>query len=580
MAAVAPQAKRSTLALVLAASASAAFGLAFHQRWFPLGVPGELEVPRLGTWDVPIASWVAMLPAVALAGAMVAFVVWCLRWIENAPRRSFLLSLVACIAFGGAFQLFLEIAAPGGLQKWAVLHHGFRAAARLKFDDVSSVFKNHARVAEELEPNHVSANPAGWVTVYRALLSFFDAHPDLARAVWNVEPDEIAWAMRQNFATPLPDQAAIAVVAFASRLLGVLVGLPVAWLVRQRFGRQAALAACAMASLVPASSLLAPAVDTVYPTIAALIVALSWYASQRRSAWPAAAAGALVGVGMFFSLCFLVVAGLCALMVAFRALTGHRPTSASVAAAGSAWLAVVGLFAVMVGHRLWESWSVNLAKNREFNANCGCSYGLWIGVNLLELAVAMGIPATVFLLARVVPLPLPSGEGRGEGASASERVPGVDRLPLKNDGIVPPDPNHPHPNPLPEGEGKKNDRPRPKRDATLMVAWLSIVVLLDLSGTNRGEVSRLWLFLMPLGAALAVEWLDMADRRGRAVVGALLLVEALNCVLLARELMLLWPSAPRQIQQQYLASPGGKWASYRRLSDQEIERRRKSEAAR
>src|SRR5262249_17807878 len=157
----------------------------------PLGVPGELEAPRLGTWDVPISPWIALLPAVAVGSVMVAFVVWSLGWLENARRRSFIWSLVGCVALGGTFQLFLEIAAPYGLQKWAVLHHGFRAAARLKFDDVPSVFQNHALVASKFEPNHVSANPAGWIVIYRALLSFFDAHPRVARVVWNAEPDEI-----------------------------------------------------------------------------------------------------------------------------------------------------------------------------------------------------------------------------------------------------------------------------------------------------------------------------------------------------------------------------------------------------
>jgi hypothetical protein len=547
--------------------ATAAFGVGFHYRWFPLGVPGELEAPRLGTWDVPVASWPAMLPAVVVAVAMAAFVVWSLGWIGSARRQAFILSLVGCVALGGVFQFFLEIAAPYGLQKWAVLHHGARAAARLKFNDVSGVLQNHALVAEELEPNHVSANPAGWIVIYRALLSFFDGHPRLAQAVWDLEPHEIAWALQQNFPTPLPDQAAIAVVALLSRLAAVAVGLPVAWLARQRFGRSAALAACAMANLVPAVPLLAPAVDTVYPTFAALIVALSYFASERRSTRAAGAAGGLVAVGMFFSLCFLVVAGLCGLMVALRAVAGHRPTVRSMLAAGSAWLAVVALFAATLDHRVWESWSINLAKNHEFNANCGCSYGVWVGVNLLELAVAMGIPATVFLL---FSLPLPTGEGRGEGTSPGRQIQPFSNRPHPRGEPNSPS-NRPHPSPLPEGEGTTVRRPQ---SMALVAAWLAIVVCLDLSGTNRGEVSRLWLFLMPLGAALAAEWLDTASRRGRAVLGMLLLLQAFNCVLLARELVLLWPSAPRQIQEQYLGRPGGKWASYRRLSDEEIRRRR------
>ena len=514
--------------LLMAGFATTAFAVAFHFRWFPLGVPGELEAPRLGTWDVPITPWLAMLPAVAAAGAMAAFVYWALGWIESARRRSFVLALVGCILLGGMFQLFLEIAAPNGLQKWAVLYHSFRLAARVKFNDVPAVWRHHAEIVSAMEPNHVSANPAGWVVVYRVLLSFFDSHPQAARWIWKIEPGEIAWALRMhsgNIGTPMADQATITVMAFASRLIALAVGLPIGWLVAQRCGRSAALAACAVAMLIPASPLVAPAVDTVYPTFATLILALSYHASEHRSWGAAAAAGVLVGVGMLFSLCFVVVAALCALMVAMRVLEGHRPTVVSMAAAGLGWLVVAVVMALLFQYRVWESWRINLAKNHEFNLFCGCSYWTWLGVNLLELIVAMGIPLTVFLIARAL-----GALGHG----------------------------------WPSGGG----------DA-LFAAWLIVIALLDLMGTNRGEVSRLWLFLMPIGAALAVEWLDVASRVGRRIAIGLLMLQAFQCSLLSREVLLLWMIVPRQIQEEYLPSQDGKWAAYRRLSDGEFQRRQR-----
>lgn len=512
--------RRSFWALLPASVATLSFAVAFEFRWFPLGVPGELEAPRLGAWDLPITPWIAMLPAAAVAGALIAFIFWSFAWVEGVRRRTFVLALVGCVSLGGLFQLFLEIAAPNGLQKWSVLYHGFRLAARVKFTDVPDVWHNHAEVVGELEPNHVSANPAGWIVVYRALLSFFDDHPRAAECIWNIEPDEIAWALRLNsrdVGTPLADQATITVAALASRMIAFAVGLPIAWLVAQRFGRRAALAACATTMLLPAATLYAPSVDTVYPAFTALILALSYYASQRRS-WPAAAAaGVLVGIGMLFSLCFLVVAGLCGLMVAMRALKGHWPTVASVAAAVAGWLGVVAAVFLLCQHPVWKSWRINLAKNHEFNTFCGCSYNAWLGVNLLELAVAMGIPVTVFLL--------------GRGLHALRR-----------------------------GRCVRDIDP-------LFAAWLTAVVLLDVAGTNRGEVSRLWLFLMPMGAALAVEWIDATGRGGRRIIAGLLMLQAFQCVLLSRELVVLWTIVPRQIQQQYLPSANGKWAAYRRLND-------------
>jgi len=507
--------------------ATVAFAVAFLGRWFPLGVPGELEYPRLGPWDVPMAAWLSLLPAAAVALAMIGLVVHSQRWIDSAPRRVFLLTVAAVLVAGGSFQMLLEIAAPGGLQKWATLFHTFRHAARDEFADVPSVLTNHSQVAASFEPNHISANPAGWILVYRALLSFFDRCPEAAQLVWRIEPAELAGALRNwsgTQAVPLADQAAVTTVAYLSRLAALLVGLPIAWLVRQRNRRRAALVAMAMAMLVPAATLFAPSVDSVYPAFATLIVALSYYASEQRSWRAAAGAGALIGIGMLFSLSYLVVAAVCALLVAVRTVQGRRPTIAAVIAAPGAWLLVVLLLAAVFGHRAWESWLVNLNKNREFNEYCGCTYPKWIFVNLAELAVALGISAAVFLAARIVA------------------------------GLA---------------------RPRTWRSAdAVCVAWTLSVTLLALAGTNRGEVARLWLFLMPLAAALSVERLADAELDLRAVViaGALALQLA-NGLLLSRELLLFWQWLPHDAAQAFVAGSDAQWSHPRRLTDAEYQRR-------
>jgi hypothetical protein len=517
---------RPVLTLFVAAVATAAFAVGFLYRQFPLGVPGQFEHPRLGPWDLPVTPWFALLPAAIAALAMIALVVWSVRWIDTAGRRTFFLILIATLLSGGAFQVLLEIASPGGLGKWATLYHGFRRAARTEFTDVSSALTDHAQVAAAFEPNHVSANPAGWIVVFRALLSFFDNHPTLAEAVWKIEPDELAWSLRNQAntgGTPLADQAAVTTVAYLNRCAALLVGLPVAWLVRQRYSRSAALVAVAMSMFVPAAALLAPSVDSVYPSFATLIVAMSYYASVNRS-WPAAAgAGVLIGIGMLFSLSFLVVAAMCALLVVVRAVQGHRPSPAAVVAAPAAWCLVLGLMAAAFGHRAWESWLVNLQKNHEFNEYSGCSYWVWVLVNLAEFAVAMGISAATFLSARIV-----------AGARA----------------------------------------PRTWRSAdAVCLAWTATMALLALAGTNRGEASRLWLFLMPLAAMLSVESMVLSARHIRAVVAAALALQTMNGLIVSRELVMLWQWLPHDAAQEFIGENNRQWSSWRRLSDEELQRR-------
>ncbi|MDE2471232.1 MAG: hypothetical protein KGL35_21485, partial [Bradyrhizobium sp.] len=108
---------------------------------------------------------------------------------------------------------------------------------------------------------------------------------------------------------------------------------------------------------------------------------------------------------------------------------------------------------------------------------------LWMAINPLEMAVAMGLPAAVFLLGRIL------------------------------------------------------DDLRKRRFDALLIAWLSALLMLNFSGASLGEVARLWIFAMPVGVALAVERLDSSSRRGRLVIGGCLLIQAVSCIMLSRELV-------------------------------------------
>ncbi|HVX09664.1 MAG TPA: hypothetical protein VHC22_00545 [Pirellulales bacterium] len=512
--------------LLLAACGTVAFGWAFVQRRFPLGVPGEFEIPRLGVWDTPITPLVLLLPAAVAAVVLVAFLMWAMGRVETESRRFFFFALAATMFAGASYQVLLEAVSPGGFEKWGALFHSFRYAARTEFQDVDSVLTKHAEMAASFEPNHISVNPVGWILVHRALLSFFDQHPAVAEAMFSIEPDEVKGSLRRRNGLrfiPFADRADMMTVAYASRCAALLVGLPIAWLVRQRYSRSAALAAVAFSMFVPAAILLAPMADTVYPTFAALIVALSYYASANRSWAAAALAGALIGVGMLFSLSYLVTAAICGLLVAVRALQGHRPPLAAVIAAPSAWLLVLLVLAGACGHRAWESWQVNLAKNYEFNRFSGCTYARWVPVNLAEFAVAMGLPAAIFLAVRIA-------------------------------------------------TGLRGLRPWRSADA-VCAAWTIVLGLLAVAGANRGEVSRLWLFLMPMGAALAIETLNARDVRVRAVVAGALVLQAAIGLLLCRELVLMWQFMPHDMAQVFVEKNQRQWVDLRRLTDEEFERR-------
>lgn len=476
------------LLTVLSASALAVFFVALECEWFPLGIPGEWIWPTPDVWGQGTAEWILFLPAAIALALLVGWVTWAARWIDDCPRSRYVGALAGAIVLASIFQFFCEVACPSGLQKWAMLRshsaNGFHEAALHFQRDLPHMLVNHADIIRDLTPHHFSANPPGWTFVYAKTMQFYADHPRIADFVfWRLAPHELRWRLRRMSGlqgVPLNEQATLTTIGNFSRLLCFLGAVPAAWLAHLRGGRKAALAAASAVLLLPVEPLFAPRCDTIYPTVALLVLALSHTAWQYRSWWPAAAAGIVLGVGTFFSTCFFIVGGLAALYVVGLSLSGKRPTLASLVAAPLAWLAVVGLIH-LGGHNSWATWSVNFAKNIEFNQLYRQSYAAWTVVNLLEFAVALGLPLVIFLAGRVA--------------------------------VV-------------------------RRADALLCAWLAILALLDLAGTNRGEVCRLWLFMMPVGALLAVEWLPALGRWFRPTLAAFLALQALNCVVLDRDLML------------------------------------------
>lgn len=520
-----PSAGRHGRLLCFVAAATTAFLIAFIGRWFPLGVPGQWHWGRLDAWDPPMTTWLALMPAAFFAAGLVAWVRWTMQRVERRSRRFFATAIVGVMVLGAGFQLFLEITAPIGLRKWGLLYYGFRETARQNFSGPDDVLRRHAQQIATIGPSHASANPVGWIFTYRSLMTFYESYPGIAEMVWRHEPQEIAWMLRELGGVgrvSAADHATITTVAFGSRFLALLLPLPIAWLVAQRLGRGAALAAAAISMLIPVSSLLAPNVDTVYPTFATLIWSLSYYGANNGSWRAAGAAGMLVGLGMLYSLCFLTVGALAALLVTLCAFQGSRPTAASVAAALAGCLVPLAVIA-LYGHHFWETWQINLAKNHEFNRYSGCSYAVWVGVNLLEFAVAIGVPAALLLAARTL---------------------GALRSAISGRAVDP-----------------------------LLTAWLAIVALLDLAGMNLGEVSRLWLFLMPVGVALAIEPLALAAKHARGMVVCLLLLQAAECAVISRELLLVSPWPTHSTLQAYLGEGNRQWATLRRLTEDEFLRR-------
>jgi hypothetical protein len=195
--------------------------------------------------------------------------------------------------------------------------------------------------------------------------------------------------------------------------------------------------------LVPAAILFQPVADTAFPLPATLALALAAHAgragSSRGSAL-AAAAGVVLALGMAFTLAFLPVGLVVGLVLVSTPGVGSRRRGGLLLATGAGFLAPTLVFWLASGANPFVIWWQNQRNHARFYEEYHRTYRAWVLVNPVELALALGIPATLWAIA-----------------------------------------------------GLTSPRSAPR------VAWatLAVLVLLTLSGRNLSEVARLWLPFMP-----------------------------------------------------------------------------------
>jgi hypothetical protein len=201
---------------------------------------------------------------------------------------------------------------------------------------------------------------------------------------------------------------------------------------------------------------------------------LTWLAAlERRSFRLSLLTGVLLFLGLQLTLAFLVVAAMAAAATPLHALAARRSGERPVRlheAASLAGGALLGVLAPALGLQLWsgydslEVWYLCYAKHAGFSGQFGRTYWPWFLMNPVEMFVFMGAPVSALT-----------------AWAACRDMPNLWR-----------------PGTRPE---------------TLLWAFVLIMALLHVSGKNLGEVARLWMFVMPLAAAVAGCALSRLDRR-------------------------------------------------------------------
>jgi len=471
---------RMLLGLLIGVAATAAV---LWGTGIPLGVPGEWTWNRAEiTAEYAVDAILGTGIAVVVCAVYLAFVHVSARRIAESSGAGLTGRLSLLTLLGMAVLWGFESAQPGEYpavkSAWVLYDRGasgyFFEAAHSKQDTAAFLSSYEAKMAEG-DVLHIGTHPPGLILLHRGLLRLCRASPAVTDIVLSVQPASVAEAFdvleRTVRSTPEPlpdsDRAALWLAVLLTHLVAAGSVIPLFFLVRMDWGAKRAWLTAALWPLIPAVAVFLPKSDALLPCFGLLFLWCWRSAVRRGSFWRAAFAGLLMWAGLLFSLAMLPVALFAVALTigetfARDAASGgdtadlkalSRPAVRNgllAATAILAFLAATGVFYAATQANLIGIWIWNYRNHAAFYAQPSYprTYWKWLGVNALELVLAVGWPVI-----------LPAGVG-------------VLRV-LKSRELW----------------GTRRHAP--------VLATLFVVGLLWLSGKNMGEAARLWLFLFP-----------------------------------------------------------------------------------
>ncbi len=454
---------RLNLWLILILQAALVFGLAVTVKTgqLPLGIRGEWQWGRINPtvhlpWD-----WLAL--ASLGAGAYAGFAGLGLRALKrNANRWSQTRWVAALFLAAVAVQVAIPVGAPDeyDLTKWAYVNYlsGSTGYFKIARDQAAQhPWQFLARYPDWIRSQdslHIGTHPPGLIVAQCILLRTMDQNPALAGFLLDYVPPSVQVAFHQlegMDGRPIRQSERASLYATALLTLLACAGtvVPLYLLARVALPAPAAWAAAALWPLVPAANLFQPGADTTYPLLSTSAWALAaWAVCLQQGRDPPALvalllatfSGLVMAFGMIFSLAFLPVGLITALIVCLNGSIRLKTRAILILATGAGYLAFVLAGWLITGADPFIVWRWNLYHHARFYHEYPRTYFLWLWVNPIELAIAIGLPTIVWCAA---------------GWLAPRAVP------------------------------------------LSVWATLLVLVLVNLTGRNMGEVARLWMLFTP-----------------------------------------------------------------------------------
>ncbi len=439
----------------------------------------------------PLSRW---WPAVLAAGALWILAAW---WLspEKTNRQRNLIALVGLVLTAFFLQIAVIYADRSNTAAETIdrtlsnLASGFFEPAA-EIENMDAVLRDYPREMLNFVSEHAQTHPPGLIATNWLTVQGFSHWPALAEAIAQfVRPLRCTdlWLLNR----PPEVAAALAFWSMLPLFAAALVILPAYGLAQLLLDGRAQRLAAVLAAAIPALLLFAPKSVQLY---ALLILSLFWIAQSamtRSSLWRFLLAGGLLSFMTYLSLgnavlypLILLYATLYQLLINSRSQDPLLPVNKWLTLLGHLLVFTLGAASLwLLTWLLWgvPPWSIAQTGLRQhYNLVTNLRrYDWWVIWNLIDLALFAGWPMLLGFLGSLVV---------SAWAWRRKLFSGVD---------------------------------------ILAPCLLLLIISLDLSGSARGEVGRIWLFFMPLLALPAARFWSLllpGKRRAWIIVALQLLL--------------------------------------------------------
>lgn len=345
---------------------------------------------------------------------------------------------------------------------------------------------------------HSKTHPPGPIVFYWLILSLLRIAPAVSSFILklgsglHLNLEYIANSLRTSGINPTHEVLSSAIASgFVLPLIASMTIFPIYFFGKRLYGPELALTSSVIFLVIPSMTQFSPQMDQLFSLFAVSTVAAFYYALEDRDWRYSAASGFLMFLGLFFSLGILALLPimLCLYVRAYLAekATGWygREERRTRFVVQNGLVFILGfsipyvLSLLVFEFSLLRVFAAILADQRRFNVTQHRTYSTWLVYNLYDFFVFLGVPVSMLLAKRIYNF-------------------------LKN-----------------------VQHEIQKQTNLFLVALIASLAILDFSGVTRGEVARMWIFLMPLVVLAGAPGLQSAGDGEKSLNTRLLLVTLL-----------------------------------------------------